>query len=1194
MKIHLNYLQWLFFWLSACIPFASMAAGLSTFPSPSMVQNFPSTEPTFESFSEKTSDSQIITHLAQDARGLIWIGTDLGLIRYDGYRFRKFTNQLGDPFSLAGNYVNSLYAAPDGRLWVGTLNDGISIFDPASERFENIRHDEKIPNSLGGGSIWNMISDGRGGMWIATDQGLNHLPAGAKRFAHFKHSTDPRSLMSDKVRSLLLDKTGRLWVGGLTGLQRLAPDGKSFETMVVDREAHILFQAQDGKLWLGTKEHGAAWLEPSQQVPQQVPQQVHWLPMEQISHPWISGITQMKTGQIWLATYGGGIIIISPHDGQVLQTLRNDPTLPSSLAIDIIASLLIDRAGWLWVGTWGADLQRMNANNTMLRNLKHSPKRPNGLSNSDIYSVMELANGQLLVNGQGKGIDIFDRQQGKIGEYKVGSGQSSALPEVIVYMTAETNDGAIWVATEKNGMLRKLADSTTWVEVPGTPSKLVRKLFISRDGSLWAGTDFGVARWQPNQQPNKPPTSLSKQPAPPVRFETLADEQGNAVETTVNAFAEDAQGRVWIGTDNGLWLHEPSRRGLIRIPSEPKRPDGLISDRVLGLLFDRQDRLWVSTDKGLERLKSRDGTLAQFEHVNALLGLPGKYLGSNLLEDGQGRIWTEQAVIELDIASGRQRINYLTLADGMEIGASWEFSYAKTRDGLLFFGGTKGLAVIDPTHFKAYDYAPPLVVTEIKINGVRVAPAMLVNLPVSLPAKATSDTNFDKIASLTLQPAQRNFAIEFAALDYAEPKKNRYQYRLQGYDQEWVNTDADNRIANYGNLWPGSYTLQVRGSNRVGDWSKHELYIPIQVLPAWWQTWWFGLVLLLLMTGLIASLIQMRTRYLRQRQHELEQLVKERTGELRQKQSELVEANHELHESNEALNESHAELAAAHFQLQETQQQFILQEKMAGLGTLTAGIAHEINNPTNFIHVSAQLLRMEIAEFEKFVAGLIEGDEEQEVLQAFNQRFAKLSGNVDTMLNGTERIIAIVKDLRSFSRLDESARKTVRVSECLLCTLHLVRTAWLEKVDFITEFTDDPELECWPALLNQVFINLLLNGCQAISQAISQAIKAKQSPDGLPDDQQNHQRGKLWLRLHLNPSRDALQIVFEDNGIGIEYAIQSRIMEPFFTTKEVGSGTGTGLSTAFGIVQKHGGKLEFTSNPGAGSCFTVTLPLAGS
>jgi C4-dicarboxylate-specific signal transduction histidine kinase len=243
---------------------------------------------------------------------------------------------------------------------------------------------------------------------------------------------------------------------------------------------------------------------------------------------------------------------------------------------------------------------------------------------------------------------------------------------------------------------------------------------------------------------------------------------------------------------------------------------------------------------------------------------------------------------------------------------------------LLLFGGSQGMAIIDPTHFKPYDYAPPLVVTELKVNGVTVTPSVLTNplanpLANPLTSPLTSPQTETDPNTLTLTPAQRNFSIEFAALDYAEPKKNRYQYQLQGYDKDWINTDADHRSAGYGNLWPGLYTLQVRGSNRLGDWSTHELSIPIRVLPAWWQTWWFGLVLLLAMSSLVAALVQVRTqtrtRYLRQRQRELQQLVDERTSELRQKQTELVDANDGLNLSNVALNQSNEALNTANADL---------------------------------------------------------------------------------------------------------------------------------------------------------------------------------------------------------------------------------------------------------------------------------------
>jgi signal transduction histidine kinase len=287
--------------------------------------------------------------------------------------------------------------------------------------------------------------------------------------------------------------------------------------------------------------------------------------------------------------------------------------------------------------------------------------------------------------------------------------------------------------------------------------------------------------------------------------------------------------------------------------------------------------------------------------------------------------------------------------------------------------------------------------------------------------------------------------------------------------------------------------------------------------------------------------------------------------------------------------DAHSKLAQAHRQLQETQQQMVLQGKMAGLGTLTAGVAHEINNPTNFVHVAAQNQREDIAEFKHFLDDMIEAEDAPEIVEGINGRFGKLSNGVITMLNGTERIKGIVRDLRSFTRLDQADKKAVRLSECLGSTLNLVRTSWLEKVEFVTDFADDPEIECWPALLNQVFMNLLVNGCQAIEERTSQMAATGGDDEATPAPAV---RGKLWLRLHIDALHNNAVIDFEDSGVGMDALTQARIMEPFYTTKEVGKGTGLGLSIAFGIVEKHGGSLNFRSVAGVGSCFTIRLPLA--
>ena len=285
-----------------------------------------------------------------------------------------------------------------------------------------------------------------------------------------------------------------------------------------------------------------------------------------------------------------------------------------------------------------------------------------------------------------------------------------------------------------------------------------------------------------------------------------------------------------------------------------------------------------------------------------------------------------------------------------------------------------------------------------------------------------------------------------------------------------------------------------------------------------------------------------------------------------------------------ALAQAHAELAQAHRHLQETQQQMVLQGKMAGLGSLTAGVAHEINNPTNFAHVAAQNLRLDLRQFEQLLASLMEPDEAQEIVTLFGDNFGRLNAHVATILDGTERIKGIVRDLRAFTRLDEAEKKTVRISECLLSTLNLVRTSWIEQVEFITEFIDDPVIDCWPALLNQVFMNLLVNGCQAIAERLQNGTQ-ESGQDGAQDDAL---RGKLWLRLWQQGGM--VMIAVEDNGCGILPEHQAHVLEPFYTTKLVGVGTGLGLPIAYGIIQKHDGIFEFCSTPGSGSCFTVSLP----
>ncbi|MFT5163990.1 MAG: signal transduction histidine kinase/DNA-binding response OmpR family regulator [Alteromonadaceae bacterium] len=257
-----------------------------------------------------------------------------------------------------------------------------------------------------------------------------------------------------------------------------------------------------------------------------------------------------------------------------------------------------------------------------------------------------------------------------------------------------------------------------------------------------------------------------------------------------------------------------------------------------------------------------------------------------------------------------------------------------------------------------------------------------------------------------------------------------------------------------------------------------------------------------------------------------------------------------------------------------TQQQLLQAEKMASLGTLTAGVAHEINNPTNFVHVSAQNLEVDLLRFERFLFELAGDDTPIEILDSFHQQLKPLYEHLTTIKNGTQRITLIVQDLRTFTQLDSAERKMVKITELLQSTVNLVRTKHLEVSEFITEYAAEPQLQCYPAQLNQVFMNLIVNACDAI------------------EENQQHQQPRIQGRITIGcmVADGQIKISIKDNGSGMSETTKIKLFEPFYTTKDVGKGTGLGLSISYGIVQKHGGELTVESQLGVGTKFCLSLP----
>lgn len=302
-------------------------------------------------------------------------------------------------------------------------------------------------------------------------------------------------------------------------------------------------------------------------------------------------------------------------------------------------------------------------------------------------------------------------------------------------------------------------------------------------------------------------------------------------------------------------------------------------------------------------------------------------------------------------------------------------------------------------------------------------------------------------------------------------------------------------------------------------------------------------------------------------------IQKTRLQEIVEKQNETLESK--IQEHTKELNDTLKQLEEQNNHIKKAQSHLIQSEKLASLGTVVAGIAHEINNPVTFIYNGAYNLSRLLRELREFLLNLAKQAEDEGAAEIFEEQFIPLFQELESVSVGSQRVQKIVLSLRTFSRLDEGERKRTQLVDGLKSTLNLVIPNYHEQVSFSTNFQDDPELECWPAELNQVFMNLIINACQAIR------MRQEEENDPTP--------GKLKVSSIVENRH--LKIEFEDTGCGIPEEIQKNIFDPFFTTKKIGEGTGLGLSISFGIVKKHEGKIQIQSGIEEGSKFSILLPL---
>ena len=817
---------------------------------------------------EQGLPNAIATAVAEDGQGFLWVGTLGGLARWDGYRFKVYKSGAQQPGLLPDNYVQSLHGDKAGRLWVGTSAAGLLRHDPATDRFVAIPVGG--PQGLSHVSVRQIADDGAGGLWIVTDGGLDHLDPTSGRIEHASAPGAWAEEAGARVWTVLLDRRGQLWIGSAAGLFRRPAAGARLQAVPLAPgrgvQPQALAQDAAGQIWAGSLHQGVFLLGQEGDAPAVEVREAGVAEKDDLFvNTQITGLLEVQPGEMWVATLGQGAVAVDIASRET-RRIRHVPAWPVSLADNALRTLYRDRAGLVWVAS-NRGLSRYDPRQGgVLTRLGASAEIGDALDSrfisAEISWILPMPDGRLWLATHRSGVDILDANGARVAALRPDASRpETALPSDIVLGMARVDDGSVYIAT-KRGLYQADAQGrqVRRVRLAGRDPAASTWALLADGGSLWVGGQFD-GLWRLDLASGR---SAAVQPVAPG----LTDQR-------IMVLARGAAGELWVGTRNGLNRLDPVSNGVVRYPAGTAQSQGLSGGFVSALLLDVEGRLWVgSYGGGIDVLPAPGGGEAM-RRLGVAQGLPDATVNA-LLQDRQGRVWvsTDDGLARIDTDS--MTIHALRRAEGVVFSTYWTGAAARTARGELLFGGAGGMTVVLPERLQAWSYRPRVLVADVQIGGRSVPLAPGASAALEVPADGNS------------------LAVEFSSSDFSAPERNRYAYRLEGFDAGWMAADAGRRLAAYTNLPPGNYQLRLRASNRDGEWGERELALPVRVRAAWHQTWWFRAALALGLVLLLAAAVAARTRLLRHRQLELEHKVRERTAELRALHQALEEKSVQL------------------------------------------------------------------------------------------------------------------------------------------------------------------------------------------------------------------------------------------------------------------------------------------------------------
>ncbi len=909
------------------------------------------------------SQNSVIS-ICQDHEGFLWFGTYDGLNRYDGYQFKIFINDAKDSTSLIQNAVRDIYEDSYNVLWIGT-EEGLCKYSNEKENFTNFVTDVHNPKSISNNRIRKIYEDKNRVLWISTENGLNKFDRERNTFKrYYRDLKNPNTISDNFVRTTYEDSKGNFWIGTESGLDLFDREKETFKHFKHEpgntnslSESIITRICEDkhGFLWFGTRYGGLNRFDYKNKS--FVRYVFDTSDPNSLSYNTIRDIYEDRDGDLWIVTNGGGLEKYDRQNDRFIH-YQKDFYDPFSLSSNALQCIYEDRSGIIWIGTDFGGVNKFDKRKNQFIYFGNNSNFSRIVNTNSIISLYEDpkdSGNTIWIGTWGGGLAHYNRIKDSFRFFRSNPQNNFSLSNDIIRCITKDKFGILWIGTDKglNSFNPVTEKFTRYLNIPNDTKSLshnmIKQVFEDSDGDLWICTNGGGL------------DLFDRNDNSFIHFKHDPQNPNSINDNIVWFILQDKDGLFWLGTNSGGLNSFNKKTRKFTHYMKNSKSNSISENKVLTLMEDSKGNLWIGTAGG--GINKFDKSKNIFKGFTEKDGLVSNTIHA-IVEDDQNNLWisTTQGLSKFDLKTNKF-INYNS-RDGLQSDEFHVNSYCKSITGEIFLGGINGFNIFRPEKIKVNNYKAPVIITDFYLFNKHVSVGKL-NDGRKILEESISETK-----SITLNYYDEVFSFQFAILDFTSPERNMYAFKMEGFDNEW-NYVGNRNFATYTRLPPGKYVFRVKGSNHNGVWSEEGVSLAITIIPPFWKTLWFNLIVVIFLAVSVITGYKLRTAMLNKRNKLLEQSVVERTEQLETANKELeaftYSVSHDLRAPLRAINgysKIFLEEYAGSFDEEAKRLLEVVRTNSSKMGNL-------INDLLNFSRISRAEVRKQIVDMNKLVQSVV-------------------------------------------------------------------------------------------------------------------------------------------------------------------------------------------------------------------------------